>query len=78
MTLPIQTNSPNFSIGTEEVNAMSYKQALKNLSEHIDNMLNPFSAKDVLDKFAEILKDGIKYEKVVFHFQSSFQSLNFV
>ena len=76
MTLSIQKNSPNFSPGTEEVNTMGYKQAFQNLREHIDNMLNPFSAKDVLDKFAEILKDGIKYKKIVSHFQSSFQSLN--
>ena len=71
MTLPIQTlNSPNFTNVTEEVNAMSYKQALQNLREHIDNMLNPFSAKDVLNKFAEILNHGIEHRKFFNYFQS--------
>ena len=60
MTLPIQTlNSSNFIIETEEVNAIGYKQALQNLLEHIDNMLNPFSAKDILNKFADISERGI-------------------
>ena len=71
MTLPVQTlSSSNLTIGSAEVNAMSYKQALQGLREHIDNMLNPFSAQDVLDKFAEILEHEIKYKKIVSYFQS--------
>ena len=71
MTLPIQTlSSPNFTIGSEEVNATSYKQALQNLLEHIDNMLNPFSAKDVLDKFDKVSKHGIEYKKFFDYFES--------
>ena len=76
MTLPIQTNSPNFTIESAEVNAMSYKQALQNLREHIDNMSNPYSAEDVLGKFTEILKHEIKYKNIVDYFQSCFQSVS--
>ena len=71
MTLPIQIlNAPNFTVGPEEVNAMSYKQALQNLLEHIDNMLNPFSGKYVLNKFAEISDHGIENEKFFDYFES--------
>ena len=49
---------------------MSYKHALQNLLEHIDNMSNPFAAKDVLNKFAEILNHGIECKKLCDYFQS--------
>ena len=71
MTLPIQTsNSSNFNIETEEVNTMSYKQALQSLLEHIDNMSNPFSAKDILNKFADISKNEIEHVMFFDYFES--------
>ena len=70
MTLPTQAvNSPNFTIGSLEDNAMSYKQALQNLIEHIDNMSNPFSVKDILNKFADISEHGIEHENFFNYFQ---------
>ena len=76
MTLPIQAlNSPNFIIESK-VNTTSYKQALHNLKEHIDNMSNPFSAKDVVNKFAEILQYTVKYNQISSFLQECFESLS--